>query len=564
MEQDQALVSIDTCFHKFAESIDGIELPQKFTYPFCYDPHPLSLIAAGQLQKYLSNKSNWQNGFGPGENPDGMGKMFGVMVVKDSNNDIGFICSFSGKLLGSNDHIGFVPPVFDLLVEDGFYRIGEQRINDITIKIELLENDFTYINAKNELTQMQEKSRSEIQHYKKLQKENKRIRDEKRLKLESIDEVSRLIEIEKLNNESIHEKYTIKDLIAHWKFKIDAVEKVIYSYEQQMDEMKVQRKSKSYDLQRQLFDHYAFLNAHGHSKDLNTIFEIAIQGPPPSGAGECAAPKLFQYAYLNGYTPICMAEFWWGPSPLSEVRKHSLFYPSCKSKCEPILGHMLVGLEIEDNPLLLNPAVGKELSIVYEDDAIVIVDKPAEFLSVPGVNISDSVYTRIKDMYPQATGPLIVHRLDMSTSGLLMIAKTKESHKYLQRQFIKRTIKKRYVALLDGIIENKEGIIELPLRLDLDNRPTQLVDFEFGKPASTRYEVIKVKDGKTLVYFYPMTGRTHQLRVHAAHPLGLNTPILGDDLYGKRGNRLHLHAEMLEFVHPVSKQLKTVVVSPEF
>jgi tRNA pseudouridine32 synthase / 23S rRNA pseudouridine746 synthase len=367
-----------------------------------------------------------------------------------------------------------------------------------------------------------------------------------------------------LNNESIHEKYMIKDLIAHWKYRIDAVEKVIHSYEQRIEEMKVQRKALSYDLQRQLFDHYAFLNAHGKSKDLNTIFEIAIQGPPPSGAGECAAPKLFQYAYLHGYTPICMAEFWWGPSPLSEVRKHGLFYPSCKSKCEPILGHMLEGLDIEDNPLLLNPAIGKELSIVYEDDVILVVNKPAEFLSVPGVNIEDSVYTRVKEMYPLASGPLIVHRLDMSTSGLLLIAKNKDVHKHLQRQFIKRTIKKRYVAMLEGAIDSAEGMIDLPLRLDVDNRPTQLVDFEYGKLATTRYEVIEVKDGKTLVYFYPLTGRTHQLRVHAAHPLGLNTPIIGDDLYGKRGNRLHLHAEMLEFLHPVSKEIKVVMAEHEF
>ena len=260
-----------------------------------------------------------------------------------------------------------------------------------------------------------------------------------------------------------------------------------------------------------------------------------------------------------------MAEFWWGQSPKSEVRKHKHFYPSCKSKCEPILlGHMLEGIEMDNNPFLENPAEGKDISVIFEDDFLAVINKPAEFLSVPGKEIQDSVYQRVKLMYPDAAGPLIVHRLDMSTSGLMLIAKTEKVYVMLQHQFIKRTVKKCYEALLDGILNEKEGVIELPLRVDLDDRPRQLVCYEYGKPAKTKWETVADENGKTRVHFYPITGRTHQLRVHASHPLGLNTPIVGDDLYGEKANRLHLHAKSLTFIHPITKEVITLEVNAEF
>jgi tRNA pseudouridine32 synthase/23S rRNA pseudouridine746 synthase len=285
---------------------------------------------------------------------------------------------------------------------------------------------------------------------------------------------------------------------------------------------------------------------------------------PPAGSGECAAPKLLQHAYLNKLTPICLAEFWWGQAPKSEIRLHKQFYPACKSKCEPILGHMLEGLTVDPNPMLDNPAEGKSLSIVYDDESIVVINKPAEFLSVPGKNIYDSVYARVLELYPTATGPLIVHRLDMSTSGLLIVAKNKEAHQQLQRQFIKRNVKKRYVALLAGVIQEDEGVIDLPLRVDLDDRPRQLVCYEHGKNAVTHWKVIKRSNTQTLIHFYPITGRTHQLRVHAAHSLGLNAPIVGDDLYGTKADRLHLHAEWIQVNHPVTHKKIQFQVDPEF
>jgi tRNA pseudouridine32 synthase/23S rRNA pseudouridine746 synthase len=276
---------------------------------------------------------------------------------------------------------------------------------------------------------------------------------------------------------------------------------------------------------------------------------------PPAGAGECAAPKLLHYSFMHNLRPISMAEFWWGESTKSEVRRHSKFYPACTSKCEPILSHMLQYMNVEANPLKTNFAEGKSLEIVYEDDVLVVVNKPAEFLSVPGKAVKDSVLERMRQLYPDSTGALLVHRLDMSTSGLLLVAKTSEAHTNIQKQFLKRTIKKHYIALLEGVIKENEGVIELPLRVDLEDRPRQLVCYTHGKYAKTLWKVLERRDAQTLVQFIPVTGRTHQLRVHASHFMGLNAPIVGDDLYGTKAERLCLHAEFIEFQHPISDQI---------
>jgi tRNA pseudouridine32 synthase/23S rRNA pseudouridine746 synthase len=307
----------------------------------------------------------------------------------------------------------------------------------------------------------------------------------------------------------------------------------------------------------------SFLNKDGKKKSLHAIFNDTVFGKPPAAAGECATPKLLQYAFLNGYKPLAMAEFWWGAPPKSEIRKHKQFYPACTGKCKPILSHMLEGMPIDENPLLKNPGEGKELKIVYEDDSLVVVDKPADLLSVPGIDIQDSVYTRLQYAFGDVE-PLIIHRLDMATSGLLVVAKTKEAHKDIQKQFLKRTVNKRYTALLSKVIDNEEGEIKLPLRGDLDDRPRQMVCFEFGKKAITNWKVIERNESTTKVHFWPLTGRTHQLRIHAAHELGLNAPIVGDDLYGTTANRLHLHAAYLEFVHPETRETVKFEVAEEF
>src|SRR5690606_8765272 len=235
-----------------------------------------------------------------------------------------------------------------------------------------------------------------------------------------------------------------------------------------IDHLKCERKERSAILQQKLFDQYHFMNALKQSKSVIDIFS-ELNSIPPAGAGECAAPKLLQFAYLNNLKPICMAEFWWGSSPNLQVRKHLNFYPACRGKCEPILNHMLSGLSVDDNPLLVSTSEDLDIEIIYEDQHIIVINKPAELLSVPGVHIQDSVQSRILKMYPQISGPLIIHTLDMSTSGLMVLAKNKFAHQFIQSQFIKHTVTKRYTAILDGIIPQKEGEINLPLRVDLDD-----------------------------------------------------------------------------------------------
>ena len=544
-----------TLFQFFQQDISGITLPEKFTFPFYYEPHELSKIAAKALQDYLETQTDFEHNFGLNAEQDGLaiGKMFGVLVVQNSDGQLGYLWAFSGKLAERNHHPFFVPTVFDMLEENSFFKQEEVILNNYNKKIELLENDESYLKAIQVLNDIKIQAEKEIQEQKEKIKIGKKHRAEIRKNSPEAD-------TEQLNKESQEEGILLKKMTLYWNHHIAAAEENVADFTTTINQLKEERRQKSAQLQQQLFEQYAFLNQHQELKSLGAIFN----GNPPAGAGECAAPKLLHYAFQHSLKPIAMAEFWWGQSPKSEVRKHQQFYPACTGKCEPILKHMLKDIPLEDNPFKTNPAEGKTLAIVYEDDYLSVVNKPAEFLSVPGKNITDSVWSRVKLLYPNASGPLIVHRLDMSTSGLLLIAKSATIYKNLQAQFIQRKVKKRYVALLDGILNDSKGVINLPLRVDLDNRPNQIVCFDFGKPAKTEWEILEQRDNQTLVHFYPITGRTHQLRVHAAHQLGLNTPIVGDDLYGTKANRLHLHAESITFNHPVSKESITVTVAADF
>ncbi len=553
----------NSLFQPFRQDISAIAIPEKFTFPFYYEPHELSIIAAKELQNYLENQTDFEHNFGLDKDQNGLviGKMFGVLVVQNQQHELGYLWAFSGKLADKNHHDYFVPTVFDMLEENSFFKQEEAILNEYNSKIVILENSEDYLVCKEKQETIKLQAETEIKEFKQQIKLAKKQREIDRNKA-SIELSSAAFE--QLKNELIavsqQESIHLKKMMFYWKKSIEVATQELNKYVEELNQLKEQRRQKSAALQQQLFEKYSFLNQYGNLKSLGKIFN----GNPPAGAGECAAPKLLHYAFQHQLKPIAMAEFWWGQSPKSEVRKHQQFYPACTGKCEPILNHMLEGITLEANPFQINTASGKDLEIIYEDDYLLIVNKPAELLSVPGKQISDSVYARIKFNYPNATGPLVVHRLDMSTSGLLLVAKSSEIHKKLQSQFIKRQIKKRYVALLDGIISEDKGYIDLPLRVDLDNRPNQLVCYEHGKAAQTEWEVINRVEGKTLVYFYPITGRTHQLRVHAAHPLGLNTPIVGDDLYGNKSNRLHLHAESITFQHPISREMMTISVEADF
>ncbi|MEN9639732.1 MAG: hypothetical protein RLZZ262_1601, partial [Bacteroidota bacterium] len=367
-----------------------------------------------------------------------------------------------------------------------------------------------------------------------------------------------------LNQQSINDNYIYKDTVRRQRQVLDDLRKQLQVFEAKIEELKVERKRRSAALQDEIFSRFSFVNQQLEERSLGEIFKHTAEGRPIAGSGECAAPKLFQYAFLNGLHPIALAEFWWGESPKTVIRLHGHYYPACRGKCEPILTYMLNRTPVEPNPMLQNPAEGKELEVVWEDEHIVVVNKPAEFLSVPGKNIEDSVYQRLREKYPNATGPLVCHRLDMSTSGLLIAAKHEAAHKHLQQQFADRTVKKRYIALLEGIVSTDEGRVDLPLRVDLEDRPRQMVCYEYGKTAQTNWKVLERSNGRTRIHFFPVTGRTHQLRVHAAHASGLHCPIVGDDLYGERANRLHLHAEWLQIVHPITGQKMTFKALADF
>ncbi|MCO4293926.1 pseudouridine synthase [Solitalea sp. MAHUQ-68] len=565
--REEYIIMKDNCFIPFAKEIEAIALPQKFTFPFYYEPHSLSLLAAEELQQYLATQTEWEHNFGIEEGQEGLiiGKMFGVLVVQNKEGQLGYLSAFSGKLAGQNHHSRFVPPVFDMLTENGFFRKEEQVLTSMHGQIEALENHSELAKLKEQLASQTTQYAVELEAYKQQIKLAKQERDLLRNAPKDTEDEEHINALhEELRKQSLNESLRLKHLNKYWKHQIAETQNLLDEKLNEIAEVKEERKNKSAALQQKLFDSYYFLNQLGHKKSLHQIFKHTTDVNPPAGAGECAAPKLLQYAFMHQLKPIAMAEFWWGQSPKSEVRVHGHFYPACKGKCEPILAHMLEGIEMDENPMLINPAEGKDIDIVFEDEELVVINKPAEFLSVPGKNVQDSVYERVRIKYPEATGPLVVHRLDMSTSGLMLIAKTKESHKILQDQFINRTVKKRYVALLNGVIPEDEGIIELPLRVDLEDRPRQLVCYEYGKHAKTIWKVISRTNQHTKVHFYPITGRTHQLRVHAAHSLGLKSPIVGDDLYGQKAARLHLHAEFIEFKHPVSKEVMKIRVDADF
>ena len=540
--------------HRFTTSITDIPLPERFTYPFCYTPHPLCILAAKEVQSYLTRQTAWKDELR-------QGKMFGVLIVQTEHGETGYLAAFSGILAGKNLHPFFVPPVYNLLQPQGFFKIEEENISSINRNIRQLENDKAYAALSAELARTIQSAENILATAKAQLKEAKTAREQRRKEKElNAQEEAELI------RESQFQKAEYKRLERSWKARITTLQTQTEDWERRISALKSERKTRSAALQQKLFEQFGMLNYRGEIKNLCEIFGQTVHKTPPAGAGECAAPKLLQQAYLHGWKPIAMAEFWWGDSPKTEIRHHGHYYPACKGKCEPILQHMLQGLQVEENPMLKRMQVpSQNLEIVYEDPWLSVINKPAGMLSVPGKEDAVSVYSLMREQYPEADSPLTVHRLDMATSGLMLIAKTKRVHQNLQAQFKNRLVRKRYVALLEGIVPKDKGTVDLPLCLNPLDRPRQMVHTEHGKPAITDYQVLERLDGKrTRIVFYPRTGRTHQLRIHAAHPLGLHCPIIGDELYGEKADRLYLHAEYLEFTHPITGETVRITKEAEF
>ena len=562
-------------FHSIDQALlSGIDFPERMNNPLDYQPHPLCIAVCKELQTYLSEREDWR------EEID-KGKMFGVLIVENAQPasgapKIGYLAAYSGQIGGRSDWDDFVPAVFDYLQPDGYFKTHEAEISGINQSIRKLEANTHMKEAKGLILQLQEERKHTIAAYQEKIKKAKAKRDARR-------EAGSLNPEEEA--EMVKESQFMKAELRRLKKSLSektSLETEYEAYQADILSLKQLRKTLSDALQQWLFSQFRMQNHEGESKDLLEIFRdaalrdypqatiatsriAALKMVPPAGSGECCEPKLLQYAYSLGYKPLQMAMFWWGESPKEEIRHHLHFYPACNGKCKPILQWMLPASTFE--PAAVDLSLYNKVETLYEDREIAVIHKPEGLLSVPGKDAAQpSVYALMRSKYPEATGPLIVHRLDMSTSGVMMIAKTEFAYHRLQKAFLNHQIQKKYVAIISGKVIPEKGIISLPLMPDYLDRPRQIVDHEQGKEAITEYEVLEPVDESHLrIALYPKTGRTHQLRVHCAHQEGLNAPILGDPLYGnEKAARLHLHAEEITFEHPLTGKKMTITRKADF
>lgn len=562
-------------FHSIDQALlSGIDFPERMNNPLDYQPHPLCIAVCKELQTYLSEREDWR------EEID-KGKMFGVLIVENAQPasgapEIGYLAAYSGQIGGRSDWDDFVPAVFDYLQPDGYFKTHEAEISGINQSIRKLEANTHMKEAKGLILQLQEERKHTIAAYQEKLKKAKAKRDARR-------EAGSLNPEEEA--EMVKESQFMKAELRRLKKSLSektSLETEYEAYQADILSLKQLRKTLSDALQQWLFSQFRMQNHEGESKDLLEIFRdaalrdypqatiatsriAALKMVPPAGSGECCEPKLLQYAYSLGYKPLQMAMFWWGESPKEEIRHHLHFYPACNGKCKPILQWMLPASTFE--PAAVDLSLYNKVETLYEDREIAVIHKPEGLLSVPGKDAAQpSVHALMRSKYPEATGPLIVHRLDMSTSGVMMIAKTEFAYHRLQKAFLNHQIQKKYVAIISGKVIPEKGIISLPLMPDYLDRPRQIVDHEQGKEAITEYEVLEpVDDFHLRIALYPKTGRTHQLRVHCAHQEGLNAPILGDPLYGnEKAARLHLHAEEITFEHPLTGKKMTITRKADF
>ena len=502
-------------------------LPSTFAYPHWYEPHPVAKWAADRLrEEILQNPPVIDNNGNSGDEPERpVGKMFGVLVVTSSEGKLGYYKGYSGTLPQetTSPPDGFVPLVYNRMDPLEFYKRGETELNKINRNVLELELDPRRAECSAHVKAVEDRHYKEFAEERIQQKARKVERDRKRSEVAStLDDGSDTFRtmMDMLVQESNADQRRRKALKNQSRDEIAEVRRSMDKIDGQIEHLKNLRQEVSALLQEKLFNSYKFLNILGETESLLPIFSQTPLRRPPAGAGDCAAIKLLQHAFLMGHRPIAMAEFWWGLPPNLELRKHNLYYPACRGKCEPILAHMLRGLEVQPNPLDQIPKEKPELEIIYEDDCMVVINKPHGMLSVPGRRMEHSIYTEMKQRYPSSSGPLLVHRLDMSTSGILLVAKDKDTHKKLSAQFIDRSVKKRYTALLEGKLchsISSKGRIDLPLASDYLNRPMQKVDMINGKPAVTFYEVVNddreapggLNNGRTRVRFYPVVSTTN-------------------------------------------------------
>jgi len=529
------------------------ELPTIMPSPFAYHPHPIAKRAALMLQERLKAEQQTSS-----EKLTDVGKMFGVLVVTDPQGKVGFLSAFSGMMHGTWERDGFVPPIFNQALQDSFLPAGKAEASQSKTQLKHLENTLQKSGLTEKISILLQQRDQSLAVLKQQQKEAKKQRHQQRQQLqtqrEHITEHEFQSAMKALALASQHQKRKMLNLKNSWLEKVQQLQQPLLSFEKEIEQLKMIRTEKSRQLHQQVFATYQLHNVLGEQQSIAHFFSTNLL--PPAGTGDCAGPKLIHFAHQHQLKPIAIAEFWWGKSPAAGVRHHGQFYPACRGKCHPILPFMLRGLAVEAEPDFKQVVAADEPQVIYEDDCLLVINKPAGLMSTPGKHVKDSVYLRLRQRYPNYPELKMVHRLDMATSGLLLVAKNLRSNMFLQRQFIQRHIEKRYEAILEKRLpaDQQSGDIDLPLRVDFNDRPRQLVCYDDGKTAKTHWQVIRLDATTTRVYFYPHTGRTHQLRVHASHRDGLNAAIIGDALYGHDGERLMLHAQRLCFTHPISRE----------
>lgn len=526
--------------------------PSRMNNPLNYTPHPLCVMAAEEVRRMVRENAVMSS------ETRKSGKMFGVLVVETPDGNTGYLAAYSGQIAGRSNWDGFVPAVFDYLQDGGYFKTCEAEITAINKQVRLMETSEERRRLLTHLDETIAKAASEEQAYKTLMHESKVRRDSER----AAGGVTPEREAE-MTRESQFQKAELRRMRRRNADTIAMAREACHRYDTSISLLKQKRRTMSDRLQEWLFHHFVMLNKDGDSRSLTDIFRTSLSASPPAGAGECCEPRLLQYAFSHAMTPKCMAMFWIGASPEGEIRHEQTYYPACRSKCKPILEWML-GKDIVKDDTFITQHNGDNLTIIYQDSDIIVVDKPARMLSVPGKNDAPSVLSLLQQKMEDNIFP--VHRLDMDTSGLMVFVRNKKAQRNLQRQFETHSIVKRYIALLERKPDSEQGTISLPLSPDMADRPRQMVDYRHGKQALTHYRLCTSPStpmrrqfltvGDNLVELSPLTGRTHQLRVHCAHPDGLASPIVGDRLYGTTNHpRLCLHAEYLEFRHPTTGEI---------
>ncbi|MDO6462120.1 RluA family pseudouridine synthase [Granulosicoccaceae sp. 1_MG-2023] len=519
---------------RFADLSAVPAAPAVFPSPFSNSPHPLARHAAQLLMQQLQGRL---------PEADVCGRMAAVLVVRDGAGQLGWLAGLSGEIPAGAD--GFVPPIDDSDARQASEVAAAEDIAVIDAQISAERESAAYRGLLQQIARLETLLEADLQRLQTARERNRIAR--KAARAQALAEGDKAAEAA-LNRASRAEREAIRQCRREGQAQLAAPQAALADCERRLEALQTARRRRLALRDRQCFDHYRLRDFRGGQPSLRALYRPS---QPLPGSGDCAEPRLLHYAATRRWQPLAMASFWWGASPAAEVRHHGRFYPACRGRCGPLLPAQLSGVETEPMPRMALYFDASEPVVIYEDETIVVADKPSGMLSVPGKRTSDSVVTRLQARYGSGTEIMAVHRLDMSTSGVMLLAKSLGAFVHLQKQFSARQVSKRYEAILDGTLRQAQGEISLPLRTDFADRPRQVVCDQHGKAALTRWQRLALENGRSRVAFFPHTGRTHQLRLHAAHPRGLGLPILGDELYGLNTDlRLHLHACELRIRHP--------------